>query len=229
MTVYVDNVGIKKGNRIYFHLMSDHFFNDEIHEFGQSIGLKRGWFHGDHYDIVKTKRATAVSLGAVEITQQQMVLIRQAKRVSRALSIKQPWLYCITDLTKRIENRTWKPPQFIIGKRIALHASKKTDRFEFDAADSFMFNSDFSLKHMRYEMPYGAIVATAKIAGWVHEDGSAHGSSPCIGHMVDDHWFTGPYGWILEEVYKLPKPIPCKGNLGLWHVPKTALPMLNKF
>jgi hypothetical protein len=34
-----------------------------------------------------------------------------------------------------------------------------------------------------------------------------------------DPWFTGPYGWTLDDVVALPAPVPCRGAQGLWPVP----------
>ena len=72
----------------------------------------------------------------------------------KALSIKQPWLYCITDLDKRIENRTWKPPGWVVGQRIALHASKGFDERGGPAAGELSGIHLFEL-----ELPKGAVVA----------------------------------------------------------------------
>ena len=33
---------------------------------------------------------------------------------------------------------------------------------------------------------------------------------------------TGRYGWVLENVVRLPKPIPFKGMLGLWRLPSAV-------
>jgi len=41
-----------------------------------------------------------------------------------ALTLWPEWVITITHLGKRVENRTRKPPQKLIGKRVALHASK---------------------------------------------------------------------------------------------------------
>ena len=133
----------------------------------------------------------------------------------KALSIKQPWLWAITNLDKRIENRSWKPPDWIIGKRIALHASKQYDsvgRMEVKRIGGV-------IPLAKYEIPLGCIVATAKVVGWLNEDGFGDVPTPCYGHMIDDKWFFGPTGWILENVKMLVEPIPCKGALGLWDVP----------
>lgn len=132
----------------------------------------------------------------------------------KALSLKQPWLWAITEEDKRVENRTWKPMDWIIGKRIALHASKNDDPGGVVAIFNILG------AELPHNLPRGAIVATAKIIGWVDErNGTFKGPSPCLGHYVDDKWFFGPIGWILDDVKKLEVPVPCRGHLGLWDIP----------
>lgn len=132
--------------------------------------------------------------------------------IMKALSIKQPWLYCITDLDKRVENRTWKPPNWIIGERIALHASKSFDKLGAPTACELSKIDLFNI-----EMPFGAIVATAIVRGWVNEDGFV--SHPLMKSYMDDKWFFGPFGWILDDIRKVsPGPLVCTGALGLWDV-----------
>jgi len=134
----------------------------------------------------------------------------------KALSIKQPWLWAITNQDKRIENRTWKPPQWIIGKRIALHASKRYDN-----------QGRMNIKQMigimplpAYELPLGAIVATVKIKGWVNEQGFGTGLGLSLpSTLIENKWFVGPIGWIFEDI-QLINPIVCRGALGLWNVPQ---------
>lgn len=138
----------------------------------------------------------------------------------KALSLKQPWLWAITDLDKRVENRTWKPPQWAIGQRIALHASKKEDPHGYSAIQSVKWVT------IPANLPLGSIVATAKIIGWLDDAGFGDVPSPCLGHLVDDEWFFGPIGWILEDIQKLDEPVPCRGALGLWDVPDDILSIL---
>lgn len=129
----------------------------------------------------------------------------------KALSIKQPWLYCITDLVenpKRIENRTWKPRASMIGETIALHASKGTSQIDFYTAGEMAWEQFDAIDH-DCPMPRGAIVATAKIVSVVT--------------ISDDFWFAGPFGWVLDDVERIPDPIPCRGALGLWTVPPSVL------
>lgn len=128
-----------------------------------------------------------------------------------ALSIKQPWLFCILHAGKTVENRTWAPPTWAIGTRIALHASKRDDSY---ITASRLAGENLS----RYalDMPRGAIVATAVLAGWLDEKGQASSRD-----LLDfeSGWFFGPVGWVLRDVHALTQPIPCKGALGLWKVP----------
>lgn len=123
----------------------------------------------------------------------------------RALSIRQYWLHAILNFGKEIENRTWKPPQWIIGQRVALHASQQ---IEYESADTIRSLANLFKPKFNESIAgavTGAILATAKIEGFVTQSNS--------------RWFFGPYGWVLKDVYVLPEPYPCKGALGLWRVP----------
>ncbi|MGA9652773.1 MAG: DUF4031 domain-containing protein [Polyangia bacterium] len=75
MTVYVDSlrvyppakeaqarrVGARNGNR-WAHMWAD--TDEELHEFAHTLGLKRAWFQGDHYDLVPARHAAALLAGA---------------------------------------------------------------------------------------------------------------------------------------------------------------------
>lgn len=136
-----------------------------------------------------------------------------------ALSIKQPWLFCITDGEKRVENRSWKPPASVMGQRIALHASAKHEE-----AWSYLEACKLTGRHIgEAEFARGAIVATAVVAGYVHvrDDGMivekvGDHSAVAAYDPTSDPWLVGKYGWILADVQKLPEPIPAKGSLNLW-------------
>jgi len=40
-----------------------------------------------------------------------------------------------------------------------------------------------------------------------------------VTHRTVLRWFSGPFGWVLDDVRTLAKPIPCKGQRGLWDLP----------
>lgn len=102
MTVYVDDAfipatvpnGGRKVKSRWCHLIAD--TEDELHEFAQRIGLRRSWFQVPkfagkpckpdsraaqnwHYDVTESRRAAAVRLGAVEVTQREMKDIIDAR------------------------------------------------------------------------------------------------------------------------------------------------------
>ena len=96
MAVYVDETKdytwIAKARRLrhthWCHLTAD--TEEELHAFASRLGLRRSWFQkkGDqdyrwHYDIVPTKRAQAVKLGAQEVDRRfigQLMIRRQRER-----------------------------------------------------------------------------------------------------------------------------------------------------
>ncbi|MGH6753372.1 MAG: DUF4031 domain-containing protein, partial [Bradyrhizobium sp.] len=64
MTVYVDDMRARFGRMVMCHMLAD--TEAEIHAMAARIGVARKWYQGDHYDIALSRRAIAVSLGAVE-------------------------------------------------------------------------------------------------------------------------------------------------------------------
>lgn len=98
MTVYVDNFRVPaRVGRIsarWSHLTAD--TPEELHEFAQRLGMKRGWFQGRckngncptvnnicthyHYDVVDSRRTEAIALGAQPITLREMGGITSGRR-----------------------------------------------------------------------------------------------------------------------------------------------------
>jgi hypothetical protein len=74
--------------------------------------------------------------------------------------------------------------------------------------------------------PDSVIVGLARVVGCIraNEEGDYEIVAGVSGvHVdVDEEWFFGPYGWILENVVALREPVPCKGAQGLWTVPPDA-------
>jgi hypothetical protein len=131
----------------------------------------------------------------------------------RALSILQPYAWAIAKGHKPVENRDWPPPKYIIGQRIAIHASKKVVG-EDGQVDFESDLTDFGIEYPEWEhMPYGAIVATALVKGFVTSSGAK--TLPRNAYR----WFTGTFGWLLDDIIELPEPVPARGMLGLWTVP----------
>jgi len=134
---------------------------------------------------------------------------------------------------KRIENRTWHPPSFLIGNRFAIHGGRgdlsapdlREVRLTMDGliakhgTPSYRVDGDLKLK----DVILSGIVATAVLDRVVEFAGSDD-------IVQQDSWFDtipGNFGWILRDVIVLPEPIPCKGAQGLWTVPADVLKELN--
>jgi len=131
-----------------------------------------------------------------------------------ALTIHQPWAWCIAHSTKRIENRTWAPPQSVFGKFIAIHAgavprTKKAHGEIMELAEQ--------LEAPPGSLEFGAVVAIAKVVRVIEEEPFVQ--SP---HYL---WWNGPLAWELDDVFALTTPIRAKGKQGLWKLdaPSTAL------
>lgn len=81
MAVYVDAIqtysieqikpAARHAGRRWAHMTADS--DEELHAFAARIGLRRSWFQGHrlpafrHYDVVPSKRALALRLGAIEV------------------------------------------------------------------------------------------------------------------------------------------------------------------
>lgn len=70
MAVYVDNMRASFRQMIMCHMLADSL--DELHAMADKIGVARKWFQRysriPHYDICLSKKALAISHGAVQLT-----------------------------------------------------------------------------------------------------------------------------------------------------------------
>ena len=125
----------------------------------------------------------------------------------KALTIYRPWTWAICHpgpRAKRVENRNWTPPPWLIGTDLAIHAGKQYDDEE---ADRFITSI---IGERPSACPQG-IVAVARVTGFRNRDGGTP--------HPDNPWFVGPVGWMIENVRVLPNPVPCRGAQGIWIVP----------
>jgi hypothetical protein len=135
----------------------------------------------------------------------------------KALSISQPWAWAILHAGKRIENRDWKPPKWIIGQTIAIHAAKSWDEnaaeFIDKASGEILVVPELAKLCPPYRKDHiaGAIVGTCKIHSVIENAEDAP--------LLQEGWFMGDYGWVLHDVKLLEHPVPCRGALGFWDVP----------
>lgn len=133
----------------------------------------------------------------------------------KCLTVKQPWASLIMGDAKDIENRDW--PTTIRGV-IGIHSSKLLEQVEMKAACDLMrgFIPMFSELTFRKRsvFPLGSILGTVELVDCVTSSNSP--------------WFVGEYGLVLRNPVVFQKPIPCRGQLGLWMVPNHLLPAVRE-
>ena len=85
MSVYVDELRPVAGDSRWLlacHMMAD--TDEELERMARRIGMHPDWRDGDHYDLVARKRYRAKDSGAIEVTQRDLVKLRQKKRDGRS-------------------------------------------------------------------------------------------------------------------------------------------------
>lgn len=145
-----------------------------------------------------------------------------------ALTLWPEWLPCFTVLDKRTENRTWAPPDRLIGEDLVLHAGKSVGGGSFkkgadwlsetaEAAGwwvsldrrpkppSFHWSLVGVLDQQRMPLPLGAAVCVARLVG-------ADQRQETLWDM-EDLWH-----WRLEDIRVLPEPVPMRGHQRLFRV-----------
>lgn len=166
----------------------------------------------------------------------------------KALTLTCPWGPAIAHWDKRVENRTWSPPESLIGQRLAIHAGKSplvpveasprapagwkwlsgAAREETQDAIAFARRAGAPTGEITPAWLHersSAILAVATVQGWAtntlqHRHPSMN-ETDAIRLVLNSPWFVGgdAYGWVLADVIALPEPVSCKGAQGLWPLP----------
>jgi len=145
----------------------------------------------------------------------------------QALTLHAPWAWAVMHGGKDIENRSWAPPNHMLGQRIAIHAGMASLAEERE--DLVRICSNVPDEFMR-----GAILGTVQVVGYVDEqDVGLMWNGERIEKLrshepAESVWFGGPVGWLLRDPKPLERPIPQRGALGLWQVKEPVLSELLK-
>jgi hypothetical protein len=121
----------------------------------------------------------------------------------KALTIQQPWAWAIIHAGKQIENRTWKTRHRGL---LAIHASAKLNKHAEMPRGVRRPEED--------ELTPSAIIGVVELVDVVTESRSK--------------WFEGPVGFVLAKPRALRNPIPCKGRLSMWEVPRRVVLKIEK-
>lgn len=156
----------------------------------------------------------------------------------RALTLWPEWAHAVLHLGKRIENRSRKMPDALVGEPIALHAGKHVGgrpggvacdegceslakAHDAEAGGDML---DWNAHYFPYESPTvwardGVIrpIVTSSIVAVVRFGASIEN----VGQLPPPWSLSGSrYWWPIEEVTPLRVPAYCRGALGLWTLPE---------
>lgn len=149
----------------------------------------------------------------------------------KTISLWTLWAILIALKLKKIETRSWKAPDYLIGQRIAIHATKTMPKWAQELCWSEPFRG-ILLKHgflmSFFNWPFGKVVATARLVDCskvIEESAYPPGESVLLengmyvmGNELSFGDYTiGRYAWVLEDIHPLAEPVPAKGMQGLWN------------
>jgi hypothetical protein len=125
-----------------------------------------------------------------------------------ALTLLAPWpVAIIADIPdpKRIENRTWAPPESV--HQLMVHAGKGHDAAGYDLLEQYGID-------LPEQLPPAAVVALADLAYVCDHTVNRWPIRTACGC---GRWAVhGQYHWRLGRVWVLPQPVPCRGYQKLW-------------
>ena len=130
----------------------------------------------------------------------------------KALSLWQPWASLMADSRKKIETRSWRPPIWLIGQQVAIHATMHVDK---DACEDFGYDP--------LTIPRGCIVALGEFYKWEKFDEGYKARITEASRLNDSHEWEygdfemGRYGWFFILHEKLNPPIAATGHQGIWN------------
>ncbi len=140
----------------------------------------------------------------------------------RALSFRQPWLFAVQHLGKRVENRSWNSRY---RGEILLHAARACTTSELDHALRWMYERElinWGTWPGLESVPRGGICGRAWIVAVIPPGDEREAECAANLYGVDLRWWMrDKYGFVLADVAELPFR-PWSGSLGLFRVPDVA-------
>lgn len=154
----------------------------------------------------------------------------------KALSLWQPWASAIAVGAKYIETRSWSTTY---RGPLAIHAAKRYNAEEmalaanerrWKGALTEYVSEEMDIVEM-YSLPLGAIVATCELTDCRPSDAFAleelndmrknDTGEWCQSQMGD--FSVGRFGWVLQNIQRLPEPVPFRGRQQLFNIPDDLL------
>lgn len=131
----------------------------------------------------------------------------------KALTIQQPYAELIAQGQKMVENRTWSTPY---RGPLLIHAGKGMDYLTWTTGPRGI-EPETGLR--AGEFKFGCLVARCILAGCVSSASIRRGDLDQAYPWIRSHKYVeGPYCFILQNIERLPTPLPFRGAQGLWDV-----------
>lgn len=127
----------------------------------------------------------------------------------KVLTIREPFATLISQGIKRIETRSWKTKyrgELYIHAGVAKIDKKKRERKDLmDLVDESKLN-------------YGSIICKCELVDCIYmTEDFIEKIKKKKNEYVCGNYEVGRYAWILKNIEILDKPIPAKGQLGMWN------------
>lgn len=147
--------------------------------------------------------------------------IQQGTPHMKAITITQPWATLIAIGAKKIETRSWwtgyRGPLAIHAGAGLEHIGGKRGLAELLLTEPFLSVLAESGVHGIDDLPFGCIVAVGELVAVFHAGTvDDRGMQISAKEWIFGNFGSGRYGWRLENVHKMAKPITTRGALGLW-------------
>ncbi|MDE2097934.1 MAG: ASCH domain-containing protein [Patescibacteria group bacterium] len=141
----------------------------------------------------------------------------------KAITLTQPWATLVAIGAKHYETRSWSTNY---RGPLAIHAAKGFPKWAQDAMDHRPFYEVLHEQFQGYERGHvdearGHVLAIVNVTAYIPTSARASASTLANLGLTDRELAFGDYSpghfaWRLENVRRLPEPIPAKGALGLW-------------
>ncbi len=140
--------------------------------------------------------------------------VKRQPSTLKAITLHQPWASLIAIGAKTVETRSWRPPEELLGQRIAIHASKQKIALK---AGALSQEVDSKLgKDWRSKGIFGAVVATAKLQRVKKINNKK--DIPSKKKALFGDYALGRWMWELTDIEKVEPPVPARGQRGFWNL-----------
>lgn len=138
----------------------------------------------------------------------------------KALTLTQPWASLMALGVKKAETRSWSTRY---RGPLAIHAAKTfpgwAKELFWDELIEYFPGFEQGCYPIPERLPRGEIVAICELCAVVSTDNDEFMARLPELEMPLGDYSAGRFAWVVKNVRALPKPMPCRGHLGLWDVP----------